>query len=196
VSWNHNSHYHDMLLREVPSPCGPALDVGCGEGDFSRLLAARAQRVDAIDMDEGVIRRAREEAAMPRNLSFIPGNFLAYPVAEDAYDFVCALAALHHMPLEPAVAKMRRALRPGGVLAVLGVWPVATPTDMIISSAAVVVNLGYRTARGRDRMGAPTANPTMTLDEVRARIPDLLPGATVRRHLLWRYTIIWRKPAS
>ena len=141
--------------------------------------------MDGIDLDEGVIRRARDLAAMPRNLSLVSEDFLAYPADENAYDFVSALASLHHMPLDAALGKMRPAVRPGGVLAELGVWPVATPTDMIISSAAAVANLGYRMVRGRDRMGAPTASPKMTLDEVRARMPGLLPGAKVRRHLLW-----------
>ncbi len=34
----------------------------------------------------------------------------------------------------------------------------------------------------------------LTLDEVRRRAAAVLPGARVRRHLLWRYTLTWRKP--
>jgi len=32
------------------------------------------------------------------------------------------------------------------------------------------------------------------LAEVRAACARALPGATVRRHLLWRYSIVWRRP--
>ena len=28
----------------------------------------------------------------------------------------------------------------------------------------------------------------------REAAPDLLPGARYRRHLLWRYSLLWRKP--
>ncbi len=84
---------------------------------------------------------------------------------------------------------MTRALRPGGVLAVLGIWPVVTTGDRIMSGAAVVLNRGYQRFRGLDRVTAPTAVPTMTLDDVRARTAELLPGARVRRRLLGRYTI-------
>jgi ubiquinone/menaquinone biosynthesis C-methylase UbiE len=46
--WNHNQHYHSVLLRQVPVPCHQALEVGCGTGAFARLLAERAERVLAV----------------------------------------------------------------------------------------------------------------------------------------------------
>lgn len=194
MDWNHNSHYHAALLRQIPRRCVRALDVGCGDGVFARKLASVTDRVDAIDSDATVIRRARESPA-PANVSFILADFLTYPVDADAYDFVAALASLHHMPLEPALEKMTRALRPGGVLAVLGIWPVVTTRDRIVSGAAVVVNRGYQMLRGPDRVTAPTAVPSTTLDDVRSRTAELLPGARVRRRLLWRYTIVWSRPS-
>jgi SAM-dependent methyltransferase len=194
VDWNHNSHYHATLLREVPPRCGRALDVGCGDGFFARELASLADRVDAIDSDAAMIGRARDQSPAPANLSFILADFLSYPVDAEAYDFVASLASLHHMPFEPALEKMTRALRPDGVLAVLGIWPVANTRDQIVSGAAVVANRAYQLLRGPDRVTAPTALPTMPLDDVRARTAELLPGARVRRRLLWRYTIVWMKP--
>jgi hypothetical protein len=32
-----------------------------------------------------------------------------------------------------------------------------------------------------------------TMPEVRALCAEILPGARVRQHLLWRYSIVWRK---
>ena len=40
--WNHNNHYHRFLLKQLPSKCQTILDIGCGTGEFSRLLANRA----------------------------------------------------------------------------------------------------------------------------------------------------------
>jgi hypothetical protein len=34
----------------------------------------------------------------------------------------------------------------------------------------------------------------MTLKEIRATAARVLNGAMVRRHLLWRYSLVWRKP--
>ncbi len=86
VDWSHNSHYHAALLREVPPRCSRALDVGCGDGAFARKLASLADRVDAIDSDAAVIRRARDQAPAPANVSFILADFPAYPVEAEAYE--------------------------------------------------------------------------------------------------------------
>jgi hypothetical protein len=37
--WNHNVHYHGVVLRNVPRGCGEALDVGCGDGLLVLALA-------------------------------------------------------------------------------------------------------------------------------------------------------------
>src|SRR5205814_279469 len=58
--WNHNSHYHALLLAAVPRSCSRALDVGCGLGSFARRLARVADQVDAIDREPAVLERARE----------------------------------------------------------------------------------------------------------------------------------------
>jgi hypothetical protein len=34
----------------------------------------------------------------------------------------------------------------------------------------------------------------MTWDEVRVGALRLLPGVRYRRHMLWRYSLMWRKP--
>ena len=48
--WDHNNHYHDFLLKHVPSRCSEALEIGCGTGEFARLLAQRSERVLALDL--------------------------------------------------------------------------------------------------------------------------------------------------
>jgi hypothetical protein len=37
--WDHNRHYYAYLLSHVPEGCGSALEIGCGTGSFTRLLA-------------------------------------------------------------------------------------------------------------------------------------------------------------
>ena len=38
--WNHNIHYHRLILDAVPPGARRALDVGCGEGTLARQLRA------------------------------------------------------------------------------------------------------------------------------------------------------------
>lgn len=49
MPFDHNDHYHRLLLRQVPRNCGAALDVGCGTGRFARRLARLGMEVDAVD---------------------------------------------------------------------------------------------------------------------------------------------------
>ncbi|MFY9930600.1 MAG: class I SAM-dependent methyltransferase [Streptosporangiaceae bacterium] len=60
--WNHNVHYQPVILRAVPPGCGPALDVGCGDGLLACRLAERCGSVTGIDSDAGMIAVARRRA--------------------------------------------------------------------------------------------------------------------------------------
>ena len=121
--WNHNVHYQPVILRAVPPRCGPALDVGCGDGMLACRLAERCTEVTGIDRDDRMIALARERApaqAHAGHVTFVAADFLAYPLAEASFDFVCANTSLHHMDFAAALTAMARVLRPGGNLAVIG----------------------------------------------------------------------------
>src|SRR5215471_3266452 len=57
--WNHNIHYHPLVLRAMPPRCERVLDVGCGRGLLVRQLAARCSHVVAIDPDVETLEHAR-----------------------------------------------------------------------------------------------------------------------------------------
>lgn len=193
--WNHNVHYHERLLRAVPRPCGRALDVGCGVGEFARRLACIADRVDAVDRESTVVARARELSSRFRNLRFVEADFLAWP-ADASYDFVAMIATLHHLPFAEGLTKAASLLRPGGALAVLGLDRARSFFDVGARSAiAYPVSRYYHRTRRVAPVDAPMLDPAMTLDEIRRQAIALLPGATIRRHLLWRYSLLWVKPA-
>jgi len=100
--WNHNTHYHDRLLRAVPRPCRRALDVGCGVGQFARVLAGVANTVDALDADAAVIRDARARSTDAPNVRFVHADFMTWS-ADEPYDFVSLVASLHHLPFAAAL---------------------------------------------------------------------------------------------
>ena len=194
--WNHNTHYHELLLKAVPRPCPRALDAGCGLGEFARRLSRVANEVDAIDSEPAVIARARQLSPESSNLHFAEASFLTWP-EEESYDFVSMIAVLHHLPFAEALTRAARMLRPGGVLAVLGLDRPRTLLHACARSAiAYPVSLYYRSTRQTATVGAPIREPSMTYDEIRKQATELLPGAIVRRHLLWRYSLVWTKPAG
>jgi len=195
--WNHNSHYHDWLMRQLPDRFERGLDVGCGQGSFAARLAAVADRVDALDANADVAADAARLHASA-GVAFQCGDFLAMELPSDSYDVVTSIAALHHMDFERALGEMKRILRPGGRLAVLGLYRTASPTDYAAALAAIPANLVRthvvaRLRGGVGRVMAPTRDPAMSLAEIRRSAAAVLPGARVARRLYWRYSLLWRK---
>jgi ubiquinone/menaquinone biosynthesis C-methylase UbiE len=189
--WSHNNHYHRWLLRQLPRSVDNALDIGCGTGDLARRLADRAGSVLAVDRDPTVIAHASANA--PHNVRFLQADALDLP--DDRYQAITCVAALHHLPLVPALTRFRQWLAPGGTLVVIGLYAPATIVDHLWQTAAVPSNLLVSWAHGRDTptvaMTAPVRQPTTTLAQLRAQARQILPGARIRR-LFWRYSLVWR----
>ena len=190
--WNHNVHYQPVILTAVPPGCGPALDVGCGDGMLACRLAERCAEVTGIDREPRMIALARaQEHGRTR---FIEADFLTYPFEAASFDFVCANTSLHHMDFAAALTRMARVLRPGGRLAVIGLAADKSLADLFAAAPGVPVNLVYRGLYRQGESGAPIMDPDMSWREVRVAAARLLPGVRYRRHLLWRYSLLWRKP--
>jgi SAM-dependent methyltransferase len=125
-----------------------------------------------------------------------------------AYDAVLSSAVLHHLPLPQALPRMASWLKPGGVLAAIAVPRIDLPRELPVELAAAATHhgLGLAFAGLRPLTGArlfrhepthaemPVADGALTTREVRAQVVGVLPGASVRRLLLWRYLLTWRKP--
>jgi len=203
--WGHNDLYHDLLARHVPAPCREALDIGCGAGAFSRLLAKSAGRVLALDLSPNMIALAKEISAQFSNIDFEVADVLTRELPAERFDCVATIATLHHLPLSEVLPKLKRALRAGGVLLVLDLFQAEGLSDKVLGALAVPVNLGLRLFRS-GRLLPPREvrrawdehgrhDSYLTLAQVRAACAEMLPGAVVKRHLLWRYSVVWKKPA-
>ncbi|HEX3965006.1 MAG TPA: class I SAM-dependent methyltransferase [Trebonia sp.] len=205
--WNHNVHYQSLVVDAVPAGCQAALDVGCGDGLLACKLADRCAAVTGIDRDGPMIAAARERARqgttspdgttslMSPPPEFIEADFMTYPFAAGSYDFVCANTSLHHMDFGAALAQMAWLLRPGGRLVAVGLGDHGSPADWLIDVIGIPVNLYYKLTRTEGNSGAPVMAPGMTWGQARATARNVLPGVRYRRHLLWRYSLQWTKPA-
>ena len=127
-------------------------------------------------------------------MTVVEADYLAYPMADASFDFACANTSLHHMDFAAALAAMARALRPGGRLAVIGLAAHGSFGDYLADAPGIPVGLAYRAVHGKGDPGAPIKDPEMTWAEVRAAARRLLPGVRYRRHLLFRYSLLWSKP--
>lgn len=106
------------ILDELLSLDGATvLDLGCGNADKTRLVAARAASVLGLEVDEVQLARNLAIADLP-NVRFAHGGAERIPAADAAFDIVLMFKSLHHVPvaqLDAAFAEIRRVLRPGGV---------------------------------------------------------------------------------
>jgi len=133
-----------MLARVTAGGLVEALDVGCGEGRFCRMLQARGIRAVGIDPTPALIARARERdpagdyrIGRAERLDFEAGRF----------DLVVSYLSLIDIPdVAAAIAEMARVLRPGGTLLIANLTS--------FNSAAAVADLGWANlADGRPAFG-------------------------------------------
>jgi SAM-dependent methyltransferase len=201
--WSHNDHYHGYLLKHVPGRCREALDIGSGTGTFSRSLAERADHVLGLDLSPEMVRVATSMSQGYTNLEYRVADVLEIDLPDEHYDCIASIATLHHMPMEAILRKMKAALAPHGTLLVLDLYEGQGRADRLANALAVPINLALRLVKQR-RLKEPRevreaweehgrSDRYLTLAEVRRMCGKVLPGAKVRRHLLWRYSIVWRK---
>lgn len=110
------------------------LDIGCGEGRFARMLAARGARVLGLDPTLGLIARARErsEGAID-TVRAVAGQL---PLAPASIDLVASYVMLVDVPdFREAIAEMARVLRPGGTVAVSNVSFMSVATGWVRDAA-------------------------------------------------------------
>ncbi len=116
--------YRDHLntpafLELLPDVAGrQGLDLGCGEGSNTRLVARRGASVAAIDIAPVFIRHAQaEEARAPLGITYQEASAVALPFADASFDFATAFMSLMDIPeTEQVLAEAFRVLRPGGFL--------------------------------------------------------------------------------
>jgi len=202
-NWNHNAHYHRYLISHIPEQCRHILEIGCGIGKFSRLLAQRAERVLAIDLSPQMIRLAKARSGLYPNIDFVKGDVMTYQLPDNQFDCIATLTTLHHLPIEIILRKTRKALKPGGILVCLDLYQRSNLNDLLFDGVAYPANLFLtliKTGKLRPSREVREAyaehgktDTYLTLPQIEQIYADILPGALVRRHLFWRYSIIWKK---
>src|SRR5690349_2915637 len=85
------------LLPDVSGLTG--LDIGCGEGHNTRLLAHRAGRMCGIDIAPTFIAHAQQsEAADPLGIRYAVASAYELPFASATFDFLTGLMSFMDLP--------------------------------------------------------------------------------------------------
>jgi 2-polyprenyl-3-methyl-5-hydroxy-6-metoxy-1,4-benzoquinol methylase len=94
------------------------LDFGCGEGNYSVLLARSGFDVYGVDLSAGNLRKARECSArygVTDRTHFQEGVVEKLPFPDGFFDVVVGIDILHHVEIIAAVRECIRVLRHGGL---------------------------------------------------------------------------------
>ncbi|XP_071491749.1 putative methyltransferase DDB_G0268948 [Diadema antillarum] len=106
------------LAEEKAGPYDFALDVGCGSGQFTRLLAANFTAVTGLDVSPAQIQAARS-VQNPKNITFRVGQAEILPVDDASVDLITSATASHYYDWPVFEKEVDRVLKPKGCLAVL-----------------------------------------------------------------------------
>ncbi|MCP4453403.1 MAG: methyltransferase domain-containing protein [Planctomycetes bacterium] len=121
-TWTHHMRdlSTDLVERLNPASGARALDLTCGTGFVTGLLAERTgQRCVGVDRSEGMIAQAR--ATYGAHCDFVVQDILAYlrGCERDSFDVVtCAWGLGYSRPLS-VLRSIRRVLKPGGRVAII-----------------------------------------------------------------------------
>lgn len=129
-----------QFLRRVGiAPGMRVLDVGCGAGDVTLCLAELVGprgSVLGVDVSPTILEAARQRVAEARrdNVRFVEGDVSSAPLGGD-FDAVVGRCVLFFVPDRvAALRRLRRALRPGGVLAFQEPGNATVPPSAVPSS--------------------------------------------------------------
>lgn len=120
--WAQGQRTVDTILNTLGVRLDPedeVVEVGCGVGRLTRVLAERARSVRAVDVSAEMLARAREASPDLDNVTWIHGDGATLTGIEDASADACfSHVVFQHIP-DPAVTlgyvrEMGRVLRPGG----------------------------------------------------------------------------------
>ena len=201
--WSANNHYHEFVLNHVPRNCENALEVGCGTGAFARELARRCKRVVAIDLSPQMIKVAQSRSGQFSNLEFRLADAMTYDFPQSHFDFISSIATLHHLQQRELLMKTKDALRPGGVLMILDLVQSESLVERVFDAVGLGVSASLRLIHN-GRLQPPREvrkaweqhgkhDHYSSISQVHALADEVLPGSTVRRHLLWRYSLVYEK---
>ncbi len=113
--WIEHWHRYHFAARWVAGR--RVLDVACGEGYGSALLARTAQRVIGLDVSEAAVAHARGTYAAVPNVEFVRASCSRLPLADASIDVAVSFETIEHIEEQTAfLDELARVLVPGGVL--------------------------------------------------------------------------------
>jgi ubiquinone/menaquinone biosynthesis C-methylase UbiE len=101
-------------------PGAKILDVACGLGETTRLIAGHfnGASITGLDRDAGLIEAAKNITNIPgTDVQYVAGDATHLPFEDNSFDIVFSRYLLMHVPDAPAIIKeLKRVCKPGGIV--------------------------------------------------------------------------------
>ena len=111
-----HSQHNNLQQQEYKMPVAFALNLGTGEGDYDRMIAAHCAQLIGCDVNEEDLAHARNLNSNVPNLRYEVDNAIALSYADDSFDLLVSCEVIEHVGQpEKMVQEIARVLRPGGV---------------------------------------------------------------------------------
>lgn len=105
------------------------LEIGCGTGQATVPLAERGYRVVAVELGAELADVARRNLAPFADVEVVTAAFEEWPLPDEPFDVVLSATAFHWIDPAVRLVKTARALKPGGLLAIVSTHHVAGGTE-------------------------------------------------------------------
>lgn len=111
---------YDDKARIYKKFCQPSfnsriLEIGCGDGEFTKRIAKFGGYIMASDVTPEVLKRGRIKNRF-KNVKFVTANAESLDYPRESFDIVCGVSILHHINIQKAIRELYRVLRKGGKL--------------------------------------------------------------------------------
>src|SRR6266704_3434549 len=91
-----DDYFRIFPWRLLPSSGGVGLDVGCGSGRWSMLIAPRVAHLHLLDPSAAALDVAKQNLRSAKNVSYHLDSVAHIPLASQSLDFAFSLGVLHH----------------------------------------------------------------------------------------------------
>ncbi len=159
----------DALAFLDPSPDAVALDVACGPGTLTTLLAARAASVTAIDYSSLMVEELARQLAL-RKIQNVQAHVMdgqALKLPDNHFDLAASMFGLMFFPdVSAGLRELYRVLKPGGVAAV-SAWAPAVEVQAMATLFGVLFVVAPELPKPEKQMLSPLQDPDLFQEELR-----------------------------
>lgn len=106
----------EKIFQIVDLKCKKVLEVGCGNGRISSLLASKTEQLIAVDPDQLKIEEAKSRDV---GAEYYVGSGENLVFSDNVFDVVVFTLSLHHQNSQQALNEAKRVLKKSGVILVI-----------------------------------------------------------------------------